>query len=306
MALLNEIIDAASSDTSSVSSLLRKLKVLAARTRTELLAEWVTRELEGYPDIDELPAYRGPFDPPVLAHFMGPFNSELKNAPIAPMNFPEDMRDSPLFKVWMIYPIAELEDLVSQEYVKTPWPADAINHYNWGVQNGKIQPTARSGMVLVGATRTLPRQLFVGVLDAVRNRALDLALELEKVVPEAGEPGATQETRDRAGQVINNYTFHGNNSNIAISSSRVSQTVTLPNSGDEAGLMRYLAAVGVAPQELVQLGEALAEDRAVAGGIDPPSAGARVRLWAGQAATAIGAGAGGDLVFEAIKAYFGG
>lgn len=306
MALLNEIIDAASSDDSSVSSLLRKLKVLAARTRTGLLAEWVTRELEGYPNLDGLPSYRGPFDPPVLAHFIGPFNSELKNAPLAPMNFSEDMREGSLFKVWMIYPIAEIEDLISQEFVKVAWSADAINYYNWGVQNGEIKPTVRSEMVLVGATRTLPRQLFVGILDAVRNRALDLALELEKVVPEAGEPGASQDTRDRAGQVINTYNFNGSNSNIAISSSQVSQTVTLPSSGDEAGLMRYLAAVGVAPQQLVQLEEALAEDRAEAGGIDPPSAGERVRLWAGRAATAIGTGASGDLVFEAIKAYFGG
>jgi hypothetical protein len=72
--LLTEIIDAAIGDKTTVSTLLRKFKVLAARTETGRLAEWVGYELEGYSESSTLPGYRGPFEVPVLGHFVGPGN----------------------------------------------------------------------------------------------------------------------------------------------------------------------------------------------------------------------------------------
>lgn len=49
-----EAIEAAT----SVSSLLRKCKLLAARLDHAQLAQWVEQELNGYPDDADLPAYR--------------------------------------------------------------------------------------------------------------------------------------------------------------------------------------------------------------------------------------------------------
>lgn len=233
MALLTEIIDAASSDTLSVATLLRKMKVLAARTGTGQLAEWVDHELMGYPDATSLPRYRGPFTPPVFGHFIGSFNQEAKGVPIAPVTFPEDQRDGPLFKVWLLGSLAEIEEMATKEVTRMVWPSDALRYYNWGIGDGTILGTVQEDMVLMEAVRPLPRQIFVGVIDAVRNRTLDLALELEASAPRAGEPGATAEMREAAQKVVNNhFNFAPNsfasNSNFAIGSSHFTQTVEMP------------------------------------------------------------------------------
>jgi hypothetical protein len=81
--LLGEIIDG-TSGTSSVPTLLRKLKVLAARTGSHKLAEWVTHELDGYPNADEVPVYRGPMETIVLGCVVGFAGNQAKNVPIPP------------------------------------------------------------------------------------------------------------------------------------------------------------------------------------------------------------------------------
>lgn len=310
MALLTEIIDAASGDAMSVSTLLRKMKVLAARTGTGRLAEWVDHELAGYPDETSAPSYRGPFSPPVLGHFVGPLNIEAENVPIAPVTFPEDAREGPLFKMWLLAGLAEIEQMAAQEVMRFTWPSDALRYYNWGIGSGEIKPTVQEGMALVGAVRPLPRQVFVGVVDAVRNRVLDLALELEAAAPHAGEPSAPEEVREAAQKVINNFNFAPNsfasNSNFAIGSSHVTQTVEMPQARDEPGLIRYLAAAGIDPLSLIRLQEALAEDRAEAGGTEPTQPGSRVLAWIRSTTAAIGTEVGTGVVSAAITAYFGG
>jgi hypothetical protein len=60
MSKLTDIIDAATGETVSIGSLLRMVKVLAARVETQVLLDWVDNELGGYRDAD-IPNYRGPF-----------------------------------------------------------------------------------------------------------------------------------------------------------------------------------------------------------------------------------------------------
>lgn len=307
MTLLTEIIDAASGDRVPARTLLCKLKVVAARTQTGKLAEWVAYELDGYPDGSTLPSYRGPFEAPVMAHFMGPFNSQIRNIAIPPSTFPEDLRDGPLFQLHLYHSIAEVEHMASEGTTQIVWPQDAVRYYNIGVASGRIQPTVNADMSLVQAIRPYARQVFVGVVDAVRTRTLDLALELERVAPQAGEPGAPSDSRDQAQQVVSTYNFYGSTSNVAIGSSHVTQTVELPGVGDEAALLRYLAAAGTAPSDLVHLQAALAEDRAEAGGSHPAQPGSRVRKWMTQVGTSITTGAvSGFVVDAALKAFFHG
>jgi hypothetical protein len=301
--LIQEIIDGASGEI-AVPTLLRKFKIVAARTQTDRLADWVSQELHGYESSDDLPEYRGPFDALVLGHFVGAFSSEIKNVPIAPSTFPADMRESHLFKLWLMNPIAEIEEMAQQESAQIAWPADALRYYNYGIQQGLIHHTVREDMALATAVRPIARQVFVGVLDAVRTRVLDLALDLERVAPDAGQPDAPDEARIEAARVINTYNFHGS-SNVAIGSTNVSQTVNLPARNDEPALLRFLAAIGVAPRDLVDLQKALEEDRTDAEGHHHAAPGHRVAAWMGRASTQLGTGAGAGLLVEGIKAFFG-
>ncbi len=298
---LTEIVDGATGAT-DVATLLRKLKVVAARTSAGKLDEWVNFELGGYDTVDRLPSYRGPFHAAVFGHFVGFMSAELRNVPIPSMSLPSDTRDA-LFTISLTRSIAEIETLAAQESVNLGWSADAVQYYNHGIATGKVLRVVREDMVLVTGSRPVSRQTFIGVLDAVRNRVLDLALELERVAPAAGEPDATAETRGQVASVVNNYHFYGS-SNVAISSSNVEQTITVQK-GDEESLMRMLATAGVTADELADLRTALAQDREEAGGENPPKPGARVRRWLATNSLAVGVGAAGNLISGAIMAFFG-
>lgn len=68
MTLLERIIESAERD-GSVSSLLRMMKTLAARTGADQLGKWANNELTGYGVDDTVPQYRGPFEIQVTATF---------------------------------------------------------------------------------------------------------------------------------------------------------------------------------------------------------------------------------------------
>jgi hypothetical protein len=308
--LIQDLVDGAASDTVPVTILLRQLKVIAARADAAPLDEWINHELGGYPPAVPLPAYRGPFQLVVTGHFVGPHGQQAENVPIQALDFPPEWR-SGFFDQWLIDSVAKLQQMGEDEYRLLPWPTDAIRAASALMRGGRISSAVGPGMSLVAAYALATANVYVGVLDAVRTRVLDLALELEKSAPDAGRPDAPEETTAAVQQVVVNY-FHSLTGNVAIASDGISQAVTvqLPGPGDEAALLRYLGAHGVEPSLLVALREALEHDRADAGGQHPPTAGARVKAWMGHAMTDLGTNAAGGVVGAAITAglgaFFGG
>jgi hypothetical protein len=217
---------------------------------------------------------------------------------------PDDMRDSGLFRVSLLQSVAELEDFSTQESVNFTWPADAIRYYNYGLQTGIVQPFLREDMALMTANRPVVRSVFLGALNGVRNRILDLALELERAAPEAGQPGADAEIAGRAERVVNNYNFYAS-SNVAISSSNVEQNMHV-TPGDVDSLMNALRATGVTETQLAELRTAIAEDEAEVGGQRPAKPGGKVRGWLVRTSMQVGTGAAGSAIGDAITQFFGG
>lgn len=225
MTLIQELVDGAAGDTVPVATLLRQLMVVAARTDTAPLADWVRHELEGYPMSEVVPAYRGPFPVHVVGDFTGMMGSGVTNLPIAPMTVPEEIRPDHLFNVSFADPVAELGQLALHPKLEMAWPADVVRAYNGLVAQGKIRRIVRGDMVLVTAKYGIPTSTVVGVLDAVRTRILELVLELEKVAPTAGQPDAPPATKAETARVVN-YHLHGTAMNVAIGSTDVTQAVT--------------------------------------------------------------------------------
>ncbi|MGF6527636.1 AbiTii domain-containing protein [Variovorax sp. PvP013] len=58
MHLLNEITDRLSSNSPSLEDALFKAQVLAHRLGEQDMKQWVSNELKGYPDRENLPTYR--------------------------------------------------------------------------------------------------------------------------------------------------------------------------------------------------------------------------------------------------------
>src|SRR6266436_570297 len=112
MTLLREIQNAAASTESRVADLLRKSKILAVRLKSDELGRWVDQELNGYTNVDDLPAYRGPIEVQSLGDFSGPFQSGLQNAPIPPLVIPEKYRDF-VQNEYLMSGVTVYEDLLS-------------------------------------------------------------------------------------------------------------------------------------------------------------------------------------------------
>jgi hypothetical protein len=274
MSLLREIQDAAASDEVSVTTLLRKTKILATRLKHEPLQRWVDRELEGYGPEDALPEYRQLRNLDVKADFSGPFNSGLRNANVPPACIDADMREY-LFSADNRQGIAAVDDLLRSDEgaFTSPWPANAVVRYADSVYEH---------MGMMHAWRVIPRGAVVGIVDGVRNRLLSFALELEQLAPDAGEqdrsasqPGSAQLTQ------IFNSTIYGGQAIIAGGNvDRTTMNVTMLSTWPQ--LRETLEALGVPEEELLELHEALESDN---------GAGRETQSWIGRLAAKVGTGA---------------
>lgn len=310
MGLVSELVVEATNSTVPVQDLLRKLKVIAARTQTKELGKWVDHELVGYPSDANLPDYRGPFPMQVYGHFSGPFGAGLQNAPIPPLAFPKEYRDS-LFNITFHQPVAELEALArsGKSQPRIEWPADALMLTHVLLREGKLKLDPR--LHLNQAYSIVSPSMMSGILDAVRSRILDLSLTLEDTAPAAGEKGASVPSPERMNQIFYNN-IYGSSANLAIGSTQVQQSTILPARGDEDALVRALLAANIDQEAVNDLRAALAQDRVANNGVDPPSPGPQVSTWwsrfalkATRGASAIGTAAAGELVAQALASYFG-
>lgn len=295
MTLLQEVIDGASGD-HPVSRLLRIVKVIAARAEVPALEEWVDHELGGYPEGASVPDYRGPFDVQAFGHFSGPFQSEIKNAPIPRGSFPDGW--DWLFELEFRQPISELEALTSGEALHSPWPADVVAGINGMLESGKMSLYPNHG--LLAAWRSVSGPQLIAIVDSVRTRVLDLALTMEKTAPEAGQAGADVLGPEEKQTIITN--IYGNNPNVAVASSDFSQAVTV-GKGDEGALRGALLQIGLPSETVDSLFVALKEDGAEEDGVGPATS-----SWLSAAirtAYQLGIGTSAGLIANSVFAYLG-
>lgn len=257
MGLLQDIINGATSGSTPVAQLLRSVQVLAVRGNVADLAEWVRLERDGYSHDDMVPTYRGPFDVVVEANFtLGP--QMRSRHPLASTMFPEEF--GPLFKVAYRQSIAQLEalNISAEQDLGSPWSGEAVHRANTLISRGG-QVALDPFVELISVYRRFGATQVVGVVDAVRNRILDLALELEQVVPELDlVDSKPRESREQISAVFQTVVhaqsaYVGNNE----TSNHYEAQVT---PGDTESLARYLDGIrGISDgdkKELVEAAEA--------------------------------------------------
>jgi hypothetical protein len=298
---LAKLIDDAAGSTVAVDELLRRLKVVATRARIPELEAWVQKELDGYEDASDLPAYRGPFPAHVLGYFSGMFGSHASNVPIAPSAFPEQYRKGRLFEVRLFDGVGEVETLAAaKSELQMPWPADALMLVQHLVAKGELN---LNGNVLQEAHQVISCSTIVGILRTVRDRVLALALRLEQDNPHLGDAGV--HPASAAVEQDIHIIVNGGQPNIAVASHNFTQNVTV-QPGDRESLVSRLRDLGVEDGELTRLEEALDADAAE--GAPEAGPGKRVLGWLGQLTLKAGNAAGDSLAQqagEAVGQFFG-
>jgi AbiTii len=254
MTLLKEIQAAAIDSSVDVVQVLRKCRVLASRLSHDDLKAWVQKELDGYADGEELPDYRIKRCQS-KGNFVGFAGRQLNNAPIPTQNLPEPLRES-ISQVRFRESVSALQNLAQtgdRDSFGSAWPTELIAPY---------AEEFYEDFVLVQAYQVIPRNAFVWIIETVRNRVLNFALEIEAADPSAGEalPGSQPLPEQKVTQIFNNY-ISGNVGNIASGSGIVHQSAVLNVArGDDDALKRALGSIGVPDIDGGELAKAIKAD----------------------------------------------
>jgi hypothetical protein len=312
---LSEIIDAAAADVVPVATLLRQVKIVASRMGTLELEDWVNRELSGYDSVGDLPPYRGPFPAEVLGKFTGPFGASATLA-IPQMSLPEALQSGGAFEVAFTDPITALEQLAQANTdeggnLQNPWPGDMIAYVNNLTHTGKTR--LLDGYGLIHAYRPVSPAQIAAVVDAVRTRVLNLALDLEKVAPTAGDPGDGTSLNKEQVQTIVTNNIYGDGNNLSVGSPGSVQSSNIVKKGDLAGLRTAIAATGLQEEEVAAVLAAVQADESearAAGATPAPgqrtqSVLGRLALGAGNASGRVATSAAGGIVGGLVRSYFG-
>ena len=298
LADIADIIEATTNEGVSLPVILRKVLVLSYHLRNKRLTSWVTAELDGYATGTELPDYRI-IRTIAYGTFSGPFGSIINNKSLPGLLLKPEHRDF-ANKVFLRDSIAKIDaTAAAKNGGRMPWPPDLVMLY----QADFIEDHA-----LVEAWLELPRQIFVGILDAVRTRTLQFVLELGGELGAAGDDLANISAAVE--KTVTNNIYGGNNV-IGGSNHRFSQTGSMTvGAGDQTALTVALAQIGFNSAEVAELLGALKQDKSEEG--HKPGIGKRAAAWLekigagiGNAALSVGTDVGKIEAARAITGFLG-
>lgn len=254
--LLDDIIELATNDNQSITVLLRKCIVLAHQIRNERLKVWANLELNGYKSDEELPDYRV-IPAQAKGHFRGWAGSYLNDTTIPPAVLDKEHRHF-AETVGLRQAVAAYEDLVktanTDGRITIQWPPNLVLFYQ-----DRIHFTQK--MALVAASQEVQKATLVGVLDTVRNRVLNVALEIKSEVGASDEdlehitPNAEAKIENLVTQQIFNGNFYVATGQSSITFQQQSIAV-----GDWTQLEQVLRNSGVTEDEVKELSSAVSHD----------------------------------------------
>ncbi|MCJ7507660.1 MAG: hypothetical protein MUO85_02870 [candidate division Zixibacteria bacterium] len=302
MTLLQEIQVEAVDSKSDLGTLLRKCRILASRLKNEELKNWVQYELDGYPPDAALPDYRK-LQTQSYGYLSGPFGQSINNAPIPSMCIPKEIRHLVAPGVEFRNGVTALQDMISRretEALQVHWPANVV---------ALVSDRIMEGMTLLQAWKLIPASAVVSILDIVRNRILNFALEIESAAPNAGEGNLTPAlTADKVSNVFNTYIM-GNVGNIASGNSQVTQQAILTISqGDWSSLEKFLKSLDIDDTDIAELKEAVKQEPKAT----PKGFGGKVASWIGKMVTKSAQGiwnvattVASNVLSKALAQYYG-
>jgi len=300
--LLDDIINLATNNQQSITVLLRKCLVLAHHLKNERLKVWANKELDGYSRGDNLPPYRL-LSIVAKGNFSGSFGQQLRNWPIPAVLLEEEDRK------WattchLIHGISAYEDLSKADdgSVQSPWDPNIVLYYQKRISN--------QGFYLISAWQEIATSGIVAMLDSVRNRVLNMALEIQTEIGDNDKDlkKISPEESKRVDQTVITHIYGGNVYMSTGQSNMTASTVLREQrnivAGDWEHLSQVLRSAGVSEPDLDELSAASQQDG--------KKLGPKVKEWIVKAGPKVlsggvkmGAAVGQAVLSEYLKQYFG-
>ena len=212
MALIHDIQSELCGKEKDVGSALFNLKVLASKIEVNVLEDWVTHEIEGYPADVPVPDYRKTLVT-YTGNFIG-YNWQQTNFKI-----PFPIIAKYVGKEWLVHNIREDLSLIDWrvkcgcEQFEIAAARDLIiDLQGYGKIHQRMNLTAITGIIDPSA--------FIRIQQAVRAKVLDLTLKIEKEIPSVaninigGKGVNVSASESEVGSNITQQVIHGNFTNI--------------------------------------------------------------------------------------------
>ena len=297
--LLDDIRSDLVNESANLPNTLRKAKILASEIKLPEFREWVDSELNGYSEVDMVPAYRR-FRTINLGIFSGPFNSGVRNMVLPTYNLPPAVKEFAEYHVFL-EGVGALGAQASQGVdLQVRWPQEMVMLAQDAV-------TMQDGlMLLVDAHQPIPVHVILGILDQVKTKLLDFVLGLQEsnITLEGLANGSVQTDVVRN---IFNVNISGDH-NIVASGEQVSQNVSSVQPGDIESLLMRVQELDVEADDLHDLRIAVSEEPSAPDGRYGP----KVKEWLGsmisKAASGwwrVGVEAGSKLLTDALNRFYG-
>ena len=234
---------------------------LPTRSKNDRLKTWANKELSGYGDEDELPNYRV-VSATATGHFSG-WGGSQATLPIPPAAL-EKNHQRFATQVHLVQAIATYEDLVktatTDGQITVGWPPNLVLYYQSRI------PFTGQQLNLIAAYQEIPKPTLVEVLDTVRNRVLNVALEIQSELGERDEDlrNITPQSEEKIERYVAQQIFNGN---VYVSTGQSTMTVQEQHiaAGNWEQLQRVLCNSGVSQSDLESLSIAVIEDKKTMG-----------------------------------------
>lgn len=253
MTLLDDILEASTDSSVATADLLRKVQIVAHRLGATEVVRWVKSELTGYPPGSELPSYRV-MQTSVMGVFTGPMRSVIRHQLTVQ---PDELEG--MWTVRFREPLSEIQalgDLDSDP--QREWPATVVQAYE---RSGALRMEMHG---LFSAHNIITRQSILGLLDIVRSKAMEFALELQTDYPDAGSPGGpTVSSNPDLSSTVYNVTnnIYGDGTNVA-TGHEIEQRSRVTK-GDREALRRAVEALGFAANDAREFISAVEEEQSL-------------------------------------------
>jgi hypothetical protein len=207
MSVFEEIKNDLVSDDASLSSILRKTKIVASRLQYQEFEEWIDCELGGYPSEDKLPDYRKG-NTISCGNFFNTLREQINDAQIQTSHLPEKIHDYAT-NLAMTQGVGALANLLStnpqDDTIKVSWPTNLAR-----VLSNQIY----EGFECHSAYHILPKNFIQQILEDIRTRSLSFILAIEKEFPVEvqDEAGIGKIPSENVRQVFEINIFGGNQS----------------------------------------------------------------------------------------------
>jgi hypothetical protein len=255
-ALLDDIINLAIDGKQPLPDILRKCLLLGHELKNETLKTWANQELNGYSSIEPLPQYRI-IPAEARGNFTGSFGAGARNWPIPSAGLKKEHRDFGE-KVYLMQAVSAFQDVLStdQDEIRFPWPNNLALVYQTHFFQGRY--------VLVSAWQEISKSAIVEMLDSIRNRTLNMALQLKDELGTSYTSLRKIESKETQAS-IQNIIFQntGGSTNVAFGEANLDasgQSQTVIAAGDRQALDRILSNAGLEKSDLDSLTEAIKAD----------------------------------------------